>query len=172
MYAQFDTPKSPNRRPHRHRWIAAAVLAALAALAAAAVATAPNGSARPTESECEEATFADTVTGSGAGDASSGPAAILGFNHAYYVDRSAEAARRFLTVDSVLATGDQLQAGINAVPADVRHCVSISPLTGGSDRWAVTVTEYRPTIEPWIARQSVTTRSVDGATLISEITLA
>lgn len=55
MYAQFDTPKALKHRPRRHRWIAAAVLAALAA---AAVATAPNGSSHHTESECEEVPFA------------------------------------------------------------------------------------------------------------------
>ncbi|MGY0497445.1 hypothetical protein ACWZHB_02975 [Nocardia sp. FBN12] len=52
--------------------------------------------------------------------------------------------------------------------------MSISPLTTGGEsaQWAVTVAEFRPSTEPWIARQTVTTRTVDGVTLISEITLA
>ncbi|MGF0316913.1 hypothetical protein [Nocardia fluminea] len=150
------------------------MLAGLAALAAVAVVTAPDGGAQPTGFACEETAGPDVVTGSGPGDTASGPAAILGFNHAYYVDRSAEQARRFLTADSAIATGDRLQAGTNAAPADIRHCVSISPLTTSSEsaRWAVTVTEFRPSTEPWIARQTVTTRTVDRVTLISEITLA
>ena len=175
MYAKFDTTTaSPTPRTRRHRWIAAGVLAGLAVLAVVAVVTAPDGVAQPTGFVCEEASGPDVVTGSGPGDTTSGSAAILGFNHAYYVDRSAEQARRFLTADSVIATGDRLQTGIDAAPADTRHCVSISPLTTGGEsaRWAVTVAEFRPSTEPWIARQTVTTRTVDEVTLISEITLA
>ncbi|MFC9472110.1 hypothetical protein ACFTS5_07955 [Nocardia sp. NPDC056952] len=174
MYAQFDTTNvSSTARSHRHRWIAAGVLAGLAALAVVAVVTAPDGGAQPTGFACEETAELDVVTGSGLGDTTSGPAAILGFNHAYYVDRSVEHARRFLTSDSAITPGDRLQTGIDAVPADTRHCVSISPLntSGESARWAVTVAEFRPGTEPWVARQTVTTRTVDGATLISEITL-
>ncbi|MEV0538434.1 hypothetical protein [Nocardia salmonicida] len=174
MYAQFDTTNvSSTARSHRHRLVAAGVLAGLAALAAVAVVTAPDGRAQPTGFACEETAGPDVVTGSGPGD-TSGPSAILGFNHAYYVDRSAEQARRFLTADSAIATGDRLQTGIDAAPADTRHCVSISPLTTSSEsaRWAVTVTEFRPSTEPWIARQTVTTRTVDKVTLIGEITLA
>lgn len=175
MYAKFDTTTaSPTPRTRRHRWIAAGVLAGLAVLAVVAVVTAPDGVAQPTGFVCEEASGPDVVTGSGPGDTTSGSAAILGFNHAYYVDRSAEQARRFLTSDSAIITGDRLQTGIDAVPADTRHCVSISSVntTGGSARWAVTVTEYRPGTQPWVARQTVTTSTADGATLISEISLA
>ncbi|MFC9871736.1 hypothetical protein [Nocardia salmonicida] len=150
------------------------MLAGLAALAVVAVVTAPDGGAQPTGFACEETTELDVVTGSGPGDTTSGPAAILGFNHAYYVDRSVEYARRFLTSDSAITTGDRLQTGIDAVPAGTRHCMSISPLNtnGESARWAVTVAEFRPGTERWIARQTVTTRTVDGAILISEIALA
>ena len=97
---------------------------------------------------------------------------IFGFNHAYYVDRSAEQASRFLTPDSVIAAGDRLQTGIDAVPADTRHCVSISSLGsfGDAARWKVTVDEFRPGFEPWVAEQTITTRTLDGVTLISEIT--
>ncbi len=173
MYAKFaTTTTSPSPRSHRHRWIAAGVLVGLAALAVVAVVTAPNGSAQPTAFACEETSRLDVVTGSGPGDTTNGPAAILGFNHGYYVDRSAEQARRFLTSDSAIATGDRLQTGIDAVPTDTRHCVSIAPLNvnGESARWTVTVTEYRPGTGPSIARQTVTTRTSDRVTLISEIT--
>ncbi|MFE9788898.1 hypothetical protein ACFYO7_26320 [Nocardia salmonicida] len=152
------------------------VLCTLAAVATtvAAIAVMTSPPAHATEFACPHERSTGVVTGSGPGDATSGPAAILGFNHAYYVDRSAEQARRFLTADSAIATGDRLQTGIDAAPADTRHCVSISPLTTSSEsaQWAVTVTEFRPSTEPWIARQTVTTRTVDEVTLISEITLA
>ncbi|MFD3430731.1 hypothetical protein [Nocardia fluminea] len=171
MYAKFDTT-APTPRTRRHRRIAAAVLVTLAALAVIAVVTAPDGSAEPTGFACEEPTGPDLFAGSVPGDTTSGPAAIFGFNHAYYVDRSAEQARRFLTPDSVIAAGDRLQTGIDAVPADTRHCGSISSLSsfGDAARWKVTVGEFRPGIEPWIAEQTITTRTLDGATLISEIT--
>ncbi|MFE3318126.1 hypothetical protein [Nocardia sp. NPDC059195] len=77
-----------------------------------------------------------------------------------------------LTPDSVNAAGDRLPTGIDAVPADTRHCVSISSLNSFDDsaRWKVTVGEFRPGIKPWIAEQTITTRTLDGVTLISEIT--
>ncbi|PKV76707.1 hypothetical protein ATK86_7108 [Nocardia fluminea] len=148
------------------------MLVGLATLAVVAAVIAPNGSAQPTASACEETSQADVVTGSGPGDTTTGPTSILGFNHAYYVNRSAELTRRFLTSDSAITTGDRLQTGIDAVPTDTRHCVSIAPLNvnGESALWTVTVTEYRPGTEPWIARQTVTTRTSDRVTLISEIT--
>ncbi|MGY0497446.1 hypothetical protein ACWZHB_02980 [Nocardia sp. FBN12] len=93
MYAKFDTTTASTPRSHRHRWIAAGVLVGLAALAVVAVVTAPDGSAQPTGFACEETSGPDVVTGSGPGDTTNGPAAILGFNHAYYVDRSAEQGR-------------------------------------------------------------------------------
>ncbi|MFF2085413.1 hypothetical protein ACFVVM_16690 [Nocardia sp. NPDC058176] len=176
MYAKFHTPTTSTPRARRHRQIAAGVLGALATLAVIAMLASPEATAE-SESDgftCEEITGADLVTGSRPGDTSSAPAAILGFNHAYYVDRSATRAQEFLTSDSVLGVDNRLQTGIDAVPAETRPCVSISPLNtlGDAERWAVTVTEFRPDIEPWVARQTVTTRTVDGRSLISEIALA
>lgn len=171
MYAKFFTA-TPTSRSRRHRQIAAGVLGVLAALAVIAVISSPDTNAETDGFTCDEITGTDLVSGSGPGDTSSGPAAILGFNHAYYVERSAAGAQEFLTPDSVLAVDNRLQNGIDAVPVETRHCVSISPLNtlGDAERWAVTVTEFRPDIEPWVARQTVTTRTVDGVSLISEIT--
>ncbi|MEU3010073.1 hypothetical protein [Nocardia asteroides] len=173
MYATFDTTTVP--RSHRRRWIAIATLATLAALAAVAAVTAPDGIAQSHElTYADIATSSGVVTGSGPGDISSGPAAILGFHYAYYVQRSADWARQFLTAETVATLGDRLRAGIDAVPADTRHCVTISPLDtfGDADLWAVTVTEYRPQGEPFAPRQIITTRTVDGATRISSIARA
>ncbi|MEV0334517.1 hypothetical protein [Nocardia sp. NPDC050717] len=173
MYAQFDIPTAPRSR--RRRWIAAATLAALAGLAVVAALTAPDSAAGPRELPCAATTSpSGLVTGSGPGDASSGPAAILGFNYAYYVHRSADRARQFLTAEAAVKPGDWLQAGIDAVPADTRHCVTISPLDtiGDTDLWAVTVTEYHPHGEPFAPRQIITTRTVDGQTRISPIARA
>lgn len=173
MYATFDTTTLP--RSHRRRWIAAAALATLAALAAVAAVTAPDGSAQTRQLACADiATSSGVVTGSGPGATSTGPAAILGFHYAYYVQRSADRARQFLTAETVVGPGGRLQAGIDAVPADTRHCVTISPLDrfGDAELWAVTVTEYRPQGEPFAPRQIVTTRTVNGVTRISSIARA
>lgn len=173
MYAKFDTTVTP--RSHRRRWIAAAALATLATLAAVAAVTAPDSSAKSREFACTKTTFSSgVVTGSGPGDTSSGPAAITGFHYAYYVQRSADRARQYLTAETVVGPDGRLQAGIDAVPADTRHCVTISPLAafGDADLWAVTVTEYRPQGEPFAPRQIITTRTVDGVTRISSIARA
>ncbi|MEV4204345.1 hypothetical protein ACWFPY_00850 [Nocardia fluminea] len=173
MYAKFDTTTTtPTPRTRRHRQIAAAVLGTLAAVAVIAIVTAPDGNAQPMSSGCEQTPDPELFTGSGPGDTASGPGAIFGFNHAYYVDRSAEQARRFLTPDSVIAAGDRLQSGIDAVSVDTRHCVSISSLSssGDSARWRVIVGEFRPGIDAWIAEQTITTHTLHGVTLISEIT--
>ncbi|MFD6221209.1 hypothetical protein [Nocardia asteroides] len=137
--------------------------------------TAPEGSAQSRRLACADiATSSGVVTGSGPGDTSSGPAAILGYNYAYYVQRSADRARKFLTAETIVGPGVRLQAGIDAVPAATRHCVTISPLDtfGDAELWAVTVTEYRPQGEPFAPRQIITTRTVDGVTRISSIARA
>ncbi|MFI5501094.1 hypothetical protein ACIA5E_18705 [Nocardia asteroides] len=172
MYAKFDTttPRSRNRR-----WIAATVLGTLTALTTIAIVTAPDSDANSRTVTCAQITSpSGVVTGFGPGDTTSGPGAILGFNYAYYVQRSAEQARRFLTTDALVGPGDRLQAGIDAVPAGTRHCVTISPLVrvGDADLWAVTVTEYHPTTEPFAPRQIITTRTLGAATLISSIARA
>lgn len=172
MYAKFDTtaPRSRNRR-----WIAATVLGTLTALTTIAIATAPDSDAGSPTVTCAQTTSpSGVVTGFGPGDTTSGPAAILGFNYAYYVQRSAEQARRFLTSEAAVGDGDWLQAGIDAVPAGTRHCVTISPLVrvGDADLWAVTVTEYHPATKPSAPRQIITTRTLGPPTLISSIARA
>ncbi len=101
MYATFDTtPEPPSRN---RRWIAATVLGTLTALTTIAIVTAPEGTARSRTVTCTQITTpSGVVTGLGPGDTTSGPGAILGFNYAYYVHRSAEQARRFLTADAAL----------------------------------------------------------------------
>ncbi|GAD87072.1 MULTISPECIES: hypothetical protein [Nocardia] len=178
MYAEFDTPEpSPATRRDRHLiafGIGAAVVSTVLFVITLTV-LAPGIHAQQRGIDCPSTTSpAGVVTGSGPGDFSNGPAAILGFNHAYYVQRSAEQARRFLTADALVGPSGKLQAGIDAVPADTYHCVTISPLEriGDADLWAVTVTEYHPDSEPYAPRQIITTRTVGELTLISSIARA
>ncbi|MBW0273091.1 hypothetical protein ATM97_23690 [Nocardia sp. MH4] len=173
MYAKFDTTATP--RSHNRRWIAATVLGALAALTTIAIVSAPESTAGSPTFTCAEITSpSGAVTGFGPSNTETGPGAILGFNYAYYVQRSPGQARRFLTGDALLRSGDRLQAGIDATPAGTHHCVTISPLVslGDADLWAVTVTEYHPDREPFAPRQIITTRNLDGTTRISSIARA
>ncbi|MGW6697530.1 hypothetical protein [Nocardia sp. NPDC055049] len=52
------------------------------------------------------------------------------------------------------------------MPADTRHCVTVSILGtfGDADLWAMTVTEYRPKAHPFAPRQIITTPNTDGVT--------
>ena len=105
--------------------------------------------------------------GNGAGGTGSGPEAILGFQHAYYVDRSGEKARSFVAPDGAVLQAPQIQDGINTVPAGSTHCLAITS-TGG-DRYTVQLTERRPDGTTTVYKQVVTTVARDGKTLIKEI---
>ncbi|MGW6729867.1 hypothetical protein ACWF9G_28540 [Nocardia sp. NPDC055029] len=142
-----------------------------ATVATVAVLTSPP--AHATEFMCRDEHTAGVVTGSGPGSTDNGPAAILGFQHVYYVQRSAALARRFLAPEAGGDSDARLQTGIDAVPADTRHCVHIRrlDLTADSHRWQVTVTEYHPThiAGAYTFAQTVTTRDIDGRALITSI---
>ncbi|MEV0437009.1 hypothetical protein [Nocardia sp. NPDC050413] len=106
-----------------------------------------------------------------------GRAATLGFHHAYYVTHSAEHARRFLAPElGNSITGARLQVGIDVVSANTSHCTRIllQDNSGGVDRWAVEVTEYRPgtDLDTTVYAQTVTTHTRDGVTLIAAIARA
>lgn len=165
MHAKFDLTG-------RQR-IAATVLGTLVSLAVIAVVITPAASSHKAVFTCEESMDSTQVTGSGPGDTSSGPAAILGLNFSYYVDRSPEQTLHYLVPDEV-TTHDRLEAGLRGVPADTRHCVRISPHGGDGSQWAVEVTEYQPSADPSLREfaQTITTRTHGGQTLISEITPA
>ncbi|MFI9410056.1 hypothetical protein [Nocardia gamkensis] len=71
-----------------------------------------------------------TVTDS-AGDTRSVAGVIAAFEHAYYVQRSAEAAMRFVAPEAGLVI-EALAAGIASVPAGATHCVAITPIAGST----------------------------------------
>ncbi len=81
-----------------------------------------------------------TVTDS-AGDNHSLAGVIAGFQHAYYVQRSAEAAMRFLGPESGIVVGT-LAAGIASIPPGTTHCVAITPIAETAAE--VHVVEVRP----------------------------
>jgi len=122
--------------------------------------------------DCEAQTSGPVVQGNGAGGTDSGPEAIFGFQHAYYVARSGAAARSFVAPEVVGLPADGIQSGIDsATPLGTRHCVTVVP--AGADRYAVTVTESHPAGDRLVHNQIVTTRTdPDGRTWITSIAKA
>ncbi|WP_280496925.1 hypothetical protein, partial [Nocardia farcinica] len=92
---------------------------------------------------CPAERVGERIQGNGVGGTDSGPAAIFAFQYAYYVQRSAELARAVVAPDAAVPTVAEIQRGIDSVPADTIHCVTISP-GAGVDQYRVVITEYRP----------------------------
>ncbi|WP_280459184.1 hypothetical protein [Nocardia carnea] len=119
--------------------------------------------------ECPDEQDGPVLRGAGPGGTDSGPAAILRFQYAYYVERSGTAARAVVAPDAAVSASAVIQAGIDSVAPGTRHCVRIVTVADG--RYSVEVTEYRPGGEPaTYSRQTVTTAAIDGRTLITGIT--
>ncbi|MGY1969727.1 hypothetical protein ACW9HH_36390 [Nocardia gipuzkoensis] len=115
---------------------------------------------------CAQKRSDEQTSGTGPGGTESGPDAILAFEHAYYVLRSGVAARS--VVDGTSVSGaEQIQAGIDQVPADTRYCVEIKPLSDG--RFLVDLSEQWPGEQIETFTQVVTTLERDGRTLITAI---
>ena len=122
----------------------------------------------PAAPACVESNSNGVVTGSGPGSYKSGPDAILGFDHAYYVERSGVAARAFTTPDAAVGAADVLQRdGIDTFPSDTTHCLRITPR--GPDEYTVELTHAVPQAQPLTWTQIVRTRTDGDRTLITSI---
>ncbi len=100
------------------------------------------------------------------GDQDSGAGVIAAFNHAYYAQRNAAAARALATSNSTIVPADQLQPFIDAVPPGTNYCVAITPLTEAA--YSVDLTELRPEGAQRIP-QTITTKKVDGRWFIDVV---
>jgi hypothetical protein len=127
---------------------------------------------------CVNSAAAGVVIGTGAGGTDSGPDAILWFEHAYYVERSAARARQVVAQYATVAAADHLQHGIDSVPPGTTYCVHITPgppqtsdtLPSTARRWHVEITEQRPGEQSYIIDQTISTiASDDGTVLITDI---
>ncbi|MBO0855393.1 MAG: hypothetical protein J2P18_16705 [Nocardia sp.] len=127
------------------------------------------GLSGPTAVPCPAEHHDGLVVGNGAGDTVDGPEAILGFEHAYYTDRSGELARRFVAADTANVTDAAgLQRAIDSqIPAGTGYCVRIT--TRDPQFFDVDVDEYRPDGRHQTYRQSVRTVDRDGRTLLYQI---
>ncbi|MFC6012094.1 hypothetical protein [Nocardia lasii] len=123
----------------------------------------------PLASQCPTVESGNTVRGNGSGGTDSGVAAILAFQHAYYVARSGDQARTLLAPDAVAPPADAIQAGIDATPVGTGHCVEITSITVPG-QYRVTVTVYPPDAVPYsYSAQLVETAAVGTKTLITAI---
>ncbi|WP_245673489.1 hypothetical protein [Nocardia lijiangensis] len=164
------------------RWIVLGVAAALAVLIGLVVTiVAVNGgggdegttAAPPPVTSaaggCPPARDGNMTRGNGAGSTDSGPDAILGFQYAFYVERSGERVRTFVAPDAEnISTGEIIQKAINDhIPKGTTHCLWMFEVGPGT--YEVDLREHRPDGSSIVYKQTVTTVQKDGKTLVSSI---
>ncbi|MEV6391683.1 hypothetical protein [Nocardia xishanensis] len=164
------------------RWIVLGVAAALAVLIGLVVTiVAVNGgddegaTAAPppvttsAAGGCPSARDGNMTRGNGVGGTDSGPDAILGFQYAFYVERSGERVRKFVAPDAVnISTGEVIQKAIDElIPKGTTHCLWMFEVAPGT--YEVDLREHRPDGSTIVYKQTVTTVEKDGKTLVSSI---
>ncbi|MFC4128714.1 hypothetical protein [Nocardia rhizosphaerae] len=135
-----------------------------------AAASSPIGAgSAPAPSRCPAEQVGSRIQGNGPGGTENGVAAILAFQHAYYVARSGDQARTLVSKNSDLPSGADIQAGIDTIPAGTTHCLSITP-AADAGQYFVEITEFRPDEVPITYNpQLVGTAEVGGKYLITSI---
>ncbi|MEV5647562.1 hypothetical protein AB0L57_04840 [Nocardia sp. NPDC052254] len=124
--------------------------------------------ARGASADCPTERFARVLRGAGVGGTGSGPDAIMWFQHAFYVERSAQRALEVVAPDATVSPAAVIQRGIESVPLGTDYCVRV--VTLDDSRYSVEVTERRPGTAPaTYDKQLVTTAVVGGRTLITGI---
>ncbi|MGF0319077.1 hypothetical protein [Nocardia fluminea] len=126
-----------------------------------------SSSVSPVTAECPTEQIGAMVRGNGAGGTESGIAAIMAFQHAYYVARSGDEARTLVAPGAVAPSAAAIQAGIDSTPVGTTHCVEITPgaYTG---QYLVKITAFRPDSAPsTYTPQLVGTAEVGNKTLIT-----
>ncbi|MFI5775948.1 hypothetical protein [Nocardia sp. NPDC051570] len=117
---------------------------------------------------CPTERSADVLRGAEPGGTDSGPAAIMWFQHSYYVERSGERAWQVVAPGAPVPPPALIQRGIDSVPPGTDYCVRVANQSQG--KYTVEVTERRPGGAPTTYdKQTVTTAVVDGRTLITSI---
>ncbi|OQS14597.1 hypothetical protein B0T36_13920 [Nocardia donostiensis] len=118
---------------------------------------------------CPASQDGKVTVGNGAGDTDSGPGAILGFQHAFYVDRNGQKAREFVAPDAEnISSAEVIQAAIDEqIPKGTTHCMRITERA--TDTFDVDLTEHRPDGTTTVYRQTVTTAQRDGKTQLFSI---
>ncbi len=172
-----ETPP-PARRSSSRRWVVLGTLAAVVALIALTVTiivssgsedgqdgTAASSSAGAVAMSCPARSEGNVTFGNGPGDTSSGVRAILGFEHAYYSERSATRAHTFVAPGANVEPPADLQKTIDQhIPQGTAYCLRIAEMA--PDRYNVEITERRPDGTEAQYFPVITTVNLDGRTLI------
>ncbi|MGV9678078.1 hypothetical protein ACWDSJ_22610 [Nocardia sp. NPDC003482] len=128
----------------------------------------PPPSTNPTTSamNCPASTTGGVIIGNGAGDTDSGAGAIMGFQHAFFVDRSGAKVRSFVAPDSDrVPPAESIQQAIDTdIPQGTRFCLRIEQLA--PDRFTTELTSFRPDGGTTLYRQLVTTVNQGGKNLV------
>ncbi|WP_374609948.1 hypothetical protein [Gordonia sp. (in: high G+C Gram-positive bacteria)] len=129
----------------------------------------PSTSAVASEPVCTQRPVGSGTTvsdGDDAGNQESGAGAIRAFNHAYYVLRSARAARAAAAPGAV-ASEYVMQQYINQRPLGTRHCLTVAER--GPGEYSVVLTELQPDAAPITYRQVIRTTTIGGKSYIQSI---
>lgn len=149
------TVSTPSRRPAR---IAVLAVSAVAVLGGSGVLgyVVARGAADPAAqatTECAEVSEPGRTVGAGPGTFDSPAGAVLAFDHAYYVERSAAKAFEAVSPSSRM-TQEQLRAdGVDQVAEGTTHCVEVREIS--PTLLDVDLTEYPPDADPVHIRQRV-----------------
>ncbi|MFD3702417.1 hypothetical protein ACFWUP_04665 [Nocardia sp. NPDC058658] len=124
-------------------------------------------SVSPVTAACPTEQFGTMIRGNGEGGTESGIAAILAFQHAYYVARSGDQARTLVASDAAAPSAAAIQAGIDSTPVGTTHCVEITP-GAFEGQYLVKITAFRPDSAPsTYTPQLVGTAEIGNKTLIT-----
>ncbi|MFI6997881.1 hypothetical protein [Nocardia sp. NPDC050175] len=130
---------------------------------------APPAASSSADKSCPADKTGKVTIGNGNGDTTSGANTILGFQYAFYVERSGERARRFVAPDAEnVSPADVIQHGIdNEVPTGTKHCLRIAEVA--ADTFNVDLTQRKPDGTETVYHQIITTVVRDGKVLVYSI---
>ncbi|MFF2088389.1 hypothetical protein ACFVVM_31785 [Nocardia sp. NPDC058176] len=118
--------------------------------------------------DCQEVAEQAVTVGNGPGDTSSGAKAILGFQYAFYVDRSGVKVRDYAAPDGDISPAETIQAAIDEqIPVGATHCVKMRETSEG--RYDVELREWHPDGTAIVYKQEIITTNTDGKWQIKTI---
>lgn len=180
------TPAPVEKEPDskRLRWIIGGVAAAVLLVVALVLTIGlvkrgggadPGVTAAPITSaasgtECQSVAEQSVTVGNGPGDTTTGARAILGFQYAFYTDRSGVKVREFVAPDAEnISSAETIQQAIDGqIPTGTTHCVKMRETSVG--RYDVELREMHPDGSAVVYKQEIITTNTDGKWQVKSIT--
>ncbi|MEV4157128.1 hypothetical protein AB0J48_29335 [Nocardia salmonicida] len=121
-------------------------------------------------SECQTVAEQSVTVGNGPGDTTTGARAILGFQYAFYTDRSGAKVRDYVAPDAEnISPAETIQQAIDSqIPPGTTHCVKMRETTLG--RYDVELREMHPDGSAVVYKQEIITTNTDGKWQVKSIT--